>query len=111
MLTGRLIALDIETTGLEPFKDDLLLIQLGTKSHTLVIDCRAVGEDINLLAPLLASEDFGKLGHNLSFDCYFLEVKGLKVRGLLVDTFLASRLRLLVSLKGLAKVSGVRGTA
>ena len=91
MLTGRLIALDIETTGLDPFKDELLLIQLGTQSHTLIIDCRAVGEEIKLLAPLLASEDFGKLGHNLSFDCYFLEVKGLKVRGLLVDTFLASK--------------------
>lgn len=43
------------------------------------------------MAPFLASEDFGKLGHNLSFDCYFLEVKGLKVRGQLIDTFLASK--------------------
>ena len=61
MLTGRLISLDIETTGLDPFKDELLLIQLGTKAHTLIIDCRALGEEINLVAPLLASEDFGKL--------------------------------------------------
>ena len=111
MLTGRLIALDIETTGLDPFKDELLLIQLGTNSHTLIIDCRAVGEEIKLLAPLLASEDFGKLGHNLSFDCYFLEVKGLKVRGLLVDTFLASKVETAGEPEGFGKGQWGKGNS
>mgnify|MGYP001248845930 FL=1 len=111
MLTGRLLALDIETTGLDPFKDELLLIQLGTKSHTLVIDCRALGEEINLLAPLLASDDFGKLGHNLSFDCYFLEVKGLKVRGPLVDTFLASKVETAGEPEGFGKGKWGKGNS
>ncbi len=88
---GRLLSLDIETTGLDPWKDKLLLIQLGTKDRTLVIDCRKLGSELKLLAPILASEDYGKLGHNLAFDCAFLEVKGFPVRGALIDTFLASK--------------------
>ena len=111
MLTGRLISLDIETTGLDPFKDELLLIQLGTKAHTLIIDCRALGEEINLVAPLLASEDFGKLGHNLSFDCYFLEVKGLKVRGPLIDTFLASKVETAGEPEGFGKAKFGQGNS
>lgn len=91
-LKSRLLSLDIETTGLDPWNDKLLLIQLGTKDQTLVIDCRKLGADLKLLAPILASEDYGKLGHNLAFDCAFLEVKGLPVRGPLIDTFLASKI-------------------
>ena len=111
MLTGRLISLDIETTGLDPFKDDLLLIQLGTKAHTLIVDCRELGDEINLVAPLLASEDFGKLGHNLSFDCYFLEVKGLKVRGPLIDTFLASKVETAGEPEGFGKARFGQGNS
>ena len=91
MLTGRLIAFDVETTGLDPFHDQLLLIQLGTRTKRIVIDCRKLGDGIKKLAPLLGSVDFGKLGHNIAFDCAFLEVNGLRVRGPLVDTWLGSK--------------------
>jgi DNA polymerase-1 len=89
-LKSRLLSLDIETTGLDPWNDKLLLIQLGTKDRTLVIDCRKLGAELKLLAPILASEKYGKLGHNLIFDCPFLEINGLPVRGPLIDTYLAS---------------------
>ena len=87
MLTGRLIALDIETTGLDPFHDKILLIQLGTRTKRLVIDCRKLGNEIQRLNILLANDRFGKLGHNLAFDCAFLEVNGLRVRDLLSIPF------------------------
>jgi hypothetical protein len=64
MISGRLIALDIETTGLNPWEDEILLIQLGTRTKTLVIDFQKIGVAKKHLAPLLASDRFGKLGHN-----------------------------------------------
>ncbi len=86
--TSSLIAIDVETTGLDPFKDELLLIQVGTRTEQLVIDVKAVGDDIRVLAPVLMHPSIGKLGHNLMFDIAFLEVNGLKVRGPIIDTYL-----------------------
>ena len=107
MLTGRLIALDIETTGLDPFHDNIVLIQLGTRAKRLVIDCRKLGDDIQKLNVLLANDRFGKLGHNLAFDCAFLEVNGLRVRGPLVDTYLGSK----VDTAGLPERKGMNSLA
>ena len=105
MISGRLIALDIETTGLNPWQDEILLVQLGTRTKTLVIDFKKIGVAKKHLAPLLASDRFGKLGHNLAFDCAFLEVNGLKVRGPLCDTFLASK----ILTAGLPETKGLNG--
>ncbi len=107
MLTGRLIALDIETTGLDPFHDKILLIQLGTRTKRLVIDCRKLGDEIQRLDILLGSDLFAKLGHNLAFDCAFLEVNGLRVRGPLVDTYLGSK----VDTAGLPERKGMNSLA
>ena len=85
--TTDVIALDVETTGLDPFKDKLSLIQIGTRTERLVIDCRLLGDDIQILSPVLAHPSIGKLGHNLMFDLSFLEVNGLKVRGTVIDTY------------------------
>ena len=105
MISGRLVALDIETTGLNPWQDEILLVQLGTRTKTLVIDFKKIGVAKKHLAPLLASDRFGKLGHNLAFDCAFLEVNGLRVRGPLCDTFLASK----ILTAGLPETKGLNG--
>tara|TARA_B100000401_G_C52794232_1_gene715014 strand:+ start:171 stop:2057 length:1887 start_codon:yes stop_codon:yes gene_type:complete len=107
ILTSRLIALDIETTGLDPWHDQLLLVQLGTKEKSVIIDMRCCGNDIGPLREFLASDKWGKLGHNLSFDCSFLEVYGLPVRGQLVDTFLGSK----VLTSGLPEKAGLNSLA
>ena len=105
MISGRLIALDIETTGLNPWKDKILLVQLGTRSKTLIIDWQKIGPAKKHLQPILESSNFGKLGHNLAFDCAFLEVNGLKVRGPLCDTYLGSK----VLTAGLPETKGLNG--
>ncbi len=104
-----LIALDIETTGLDPWKDELLLIQLGTRSERAVIDYREIpAQDLTALKFFLAHHDIGKLGHNLMFDIAFLEVKGFKVRGRIVDTFTASKVLTAgrLEVKGLNSLAG-----
>ena len=107
MQSGSLIALDIETTGLDPFHDKILLIQLGTRTKRLVIDYRKLGDEIQQLNVLLSSKRFAKLGYNLAFDCAFLEVNGLQVRGPLVDVYLGSK----VDTAGLPERKGMNGLA
>ena len=103
---NNLIALDIETTGLEVFDgDEIILVQLGTPELQVLIDIQALGNDTQLLKRFLASEHFGKLGHNLAFDCSFLEAKGFPVRGPLYDTFLLSK----VLTAGLPERQGMNG--
>lgn len=92
ILTSRLIALDIETTGLDPWHDELLLVQLGTRDRAVVIDIQKCGNDLGPLREFLASDKWGKLGHHLAFDCGWLEVQGFPVRGQLVDTYLGSKI-------------------
>ncbi len=104
----NLISLDIETTGLDPWKDELLLIQIGTETEILVIDCREIPfEELTALLFVLAHPEVGKLGFNLMFDISFLTVKGFKIRGPIVDLFAASK----VLTAGLPEVKGLNSLA
>jgi len=104
----NLICLDIETTGLDPWKDELLLIQIGTEKEVLVIDCREIPfEAMAVLLFVLANPEIGKLGFNLMFDIAFLTVKGFKIRGEIVDLFAASK----VLTAGLPEVKGLNSLA
>ncbi len=79
------IALDIETTGLDPFLDKLVAIQFGTVDTPCVLDCREVPcED---LRPLVKDfTHFTCIGHNIKFDIKFLRVKtGIMVSNI-IDT-------------------------
>lgn len=86
------VGLDIETTGLSPQHDRILLIQLGTAEQVFVFDVAGIGSAIKELAPLLASEYIIKLGQNLAFEWTFLEANGLPLRGMLLDTMIAGKL-------------------
>jgi len=87
-----MLGLDIETTGLSPQHDRILLIQLGTAEQVFVFDVAGIGSAIKELAPLLASEYIIKLGQNLAFEWVFLEANGLPLRGMLLDTMIAGKL-------------------
>jgi DNA polymerase I-like protein with 3'-5' exonuclease and polymerase domains len=66
------IALDTETTGLDPCKDRVRLLQLATDSGVYIIDCFAV--DPSGLWPALAGKKV--VFHNAHFDALFLHSLG-----------------------------------
>lgn len=81
------IALDLETTGLNPRADRTRLLTLTSPAGTWLVDCFQV--DPRPLWPLLAEKTL--VGHNLVFDLGFLWQLGFRP-GRVWDTILASRL-------------------
>jgi DNA polymerase-1 len=78
------IAVDTETTGLDPHTDKLLLLQLGDSDNQFVIDTGAVPAKTfsGLLASKLA------IVHNSKFDYKFLKLNGVELNRIF-DTKLA----------------------
>jgi DNA polymerase-1 len=63
-----LVALDLETTGLDPREDCVRLLSLATKTATHLVDCQSV--DPAELLPILAERTL--VAHNALFDLGFL---------------------------------------
>ncbi|MCP4952153.1 MAG: hypothetical protein GY922_09970, partial [Proteobacteria bacterium] len=88
----KIIGLDIETTGLDPINDRILLIQVGTAEEVFVCDVQALGKQVFHLIHLISDPGIVKLGQNLSFEWAFLEAFGIPLRGRLLDTMIAGKL-------------------
>ena len=89
--TVQVIALDTETTGLDPHTSKLRLIQLATDNQpVLLVDCFKL-KDLSPLQPLLESKAV-KVGHNLKFDLKFLLKAGLNLKPPFFDPQIASQL-------------------
>ena len=76
----KIVGFDTETTGLDPFVDDLVCIQLGDEEHQFVIDTRNLDLWESGLKEILESKIL--VGVNLNFDLKFLlkhQVKPLRV--------------------------------
>jgi DNA polymerase-1 len=84
------IALDTETTGLDPRSDRLRLVQLATPAQTLVIDIDTVPAP--LLTPLFAQASTTFVGHNVKFDLQFLRAAGVAWPAQVDDTEVLARL-------------------
>ena len=66
-------AIDIETNGLDPFIDDIVLLQIGTSENIqYMIDMRKVDKEV---IKNLFSSSCWKLGHNIKFDAKFIKHK------------------------------------
>jgi len=66
LMAGSIWGLDTETTGLDPHKDKVVLLQIGTKDIQYVLDMRKI--HIAPLRPFLESTDIRKVCTNGKFD-------------------------------------------
>jgi DNA polymerase-1 len=91
LLAADVFGLDVETSGLDPRRDHLQLVQLATPNCVYLIDAKSV--DLAALAPLLETATSTIVGHNLAFDLGFLHAAGLPIPhgGRIFDTMLASQ--------------------
>lgn len=91
MQTNGAIAVDVETTGLDPYIDSIILLQIGTSDNIqYIFDFRTITE-LDLLKPILESP-CKKLGHNIKFDAEFIKVKLGAEMSNFFDTMLAERI-------------------
>jgi DNA polymerase-1 len=81
------VALDLETTGLNPRKDSIRLLSLATKDVAYIVDCQSV--DPAELLPTLTQSTL--VAHNALFDLGFLSCLGF-VPGKVADTMILSQL-------------------
>jgi ribonuclease D len=87
---ARRVALDLETTGLDPSRDKVRLLTLATEQSSWIIDCFEV--DPRPLFPVLAEKQL--LIHNALFDLGMLTEMGFELGedGEVIDTMLMSQL-------------------
>jgi len=90
--TGTL-AVDTETTGLDPRADRLRLVQIAAQGlPVLVLDCAVFLPDGRDLLMRVFSSDAVKVFQNAKFDLQFLHAAGIEVKPPLFDTMLAAQL-------------------
>ena len=80
------LSLDCETTGLDPLKHKIIMLQVGTLKDQYVIDTR--GTDLSLFKPLLEDKSILYIGHNLKFDYNMLKRHDIVLNSI-YDTMLA----------------------
>lgn len=82
-------AVDTETTGLDPHKDQVVLLQIGNQDLQYVVDTRKVS--IQPLRLFLESQAIAKVMHNGKFDYKMIKSNyGIEVENI-VDTFLGEK--------------------
>lgn len=90
---AKIIAVDTETTGLNPHNDKLRLIQIAIENEeSFVFDCfKLLPEGVDRFNDILSAPGV-KVFQNAKFDIQFLRSEGIMVRGKLFDTMLAAQL-------------------
>lgn len=84
---------DIETTGLDPLVDKVLLIQLGTPKHQCVFDmARIPDEDKHLIYKVLETPNILKIFQNGKFDYKMLKSNLGVVTHNIADTMIVEQL-------------------
>lgn len=88
--TEKVVGLDTETTGLDPYTSELLLLQVSTFDKVYIVDCRRV---VPLaLKPLLENPGIIKIAQNAKFEYVMLRQQaGITVNNFF-DTMLAEKL-------------------
>lgn len=84
----KIVGLDTETMGFDPYTKQLMLLQLGCYDFQVVIDCSTVG--INYFKDYLQSDRLF-IGWNIKFDMKFLFHKKIVLKNV-YDGFIAEKL-------------------
>jgi len=82
----KIVALDVETTGLDPLTNKVVMLQLGFRHSQLVIDTR--GFDFTILKKYLERKSITFIGHNIKFDYNMLKQYNIVLHKV-YDTMLA----------------------
>ncbi|HVA91500.1 MAG TPA: DNA polymerase, partial [Chloroflexota bacterium] len=90
LVQHAVIALDTETTGLDPHTDKLRLVTLAIADHAYILDTWICPRWGDVVRHLLADPARTVVGHNLAFDLRFLMANGIEARTAIFDTYLAS---------------------
>lgn len=90
---SNVIGIDIETTGLNPRKDKIRLIQIAIKEKPVYIfDVEKIGANgLSKLKEMLNEQSKIKIFHNSKFDLKFLYCNGIVVEENIFDTMLAEQ--------------------
>jgi DNA polymerase-1 len=79
--TKSILSLDTETTGLDPFLDKVIMLQIGDLDKGFAIDTRKV--DISILKDIIEDDKILKIGVNVKFDAKMLFTNfGFRMSGL-----------------------------
>lgn len=86
----QILGVDIESTGFDPYEDQLLLVQVGSKEKSYIFDARSLNlKELPRLKALLENPKTLKLMHNGKFDYGFIKGQmGVEVANM-YDTMLA----------------------
>jgi DNA polymerase I-like protein with 3'-5' exonuclease and polymerase domains len=102
--SGEPIGVDTETTGLDPIRNRVRLVQLGLPERAIVVDLdgfRSPREErqvdwstpgLRAVAELLLSSQ-RKVLQNAAFDINFLRGEGLELGGPIFDTMIAAKIK------------------
>jgi DNA polymerase-1 len=91
--SAECLSLDLETTGLEPYTNRILLLQIKAGKTTFIFDVRKIkNEYFKYLIQLIKDSNKLVLGHNIKFDVKFLWVATGELLTNVYDTMLAELL-------------------
>lgn len=89
---SKVIGVDIETTGLDPKKNKIRLVQISSESHVLLIDWTKITTKSKSKVKSFLKSSIIKVFHNAKFDLSFLAKEGIKLIDNIYDTMIASQL-------------------
>lgn len=90
---AAVLGIDAETTGLDPLRDDLRLVQVAASGlPTLIFDMWDADQATHAYLGALLSAQSVKVFQNAKFDMKFLHQAGCPVTGRVFDTYLAGQL-------------------
>lgn len=91
IINSDVVAVDTETTGLDPYLSKVRLLQFATTEHSYIIDCFCF-DDLSVLNPIFSSMKPVKIFHNAKFDIKMLKHHFKFDFENIFDTMLASQI-------------------